>query len=411
MTHPRATTSLDRAVRGRRHPVGITLIATVALVAGMSSMAAAAPGWAIVASPSPGVSAGSGQASFAHVSCVASNWCEAVGTSAPPSGTGPLVEHWNGAKWVNQQIPGAVGYGSLHGTLSGVACVTKGFCMAVGTIGLGVTFGESWNGTKWTIMTLPDTTNGGAFDWLGGVSCTSVHWCMAVGQYVTGTTTEVARALAEIWNGRSWHVVPTAFYDLGVGNALNDVSCQLKGATSVCTAVGYVSTKSAVLRDLVETWNGAAWALVGSTNPPVPVAQLNSVSCVASGPCEAVGYDQGPNPTDPINTLVVRWSGSAWTVTSAKNVSSKGTGFNGVWCRTAVQCVAVGSYTNTVANRYQTLIESWNGSSWTVVQSPNRSTSLGDDLQSVNCTTNHLCVAVGRYDNSLMTGTLAEIQK
>jgi hypothetical protein len=74
--------------------------------------------------------------------------------------------------------------------------------MAVGTIGGGTPFSESWNGTKWKIesMPVPKTVEpGGEFT---SVSCPSESACVAVGS-------DSGATLAETWNGRGWRIWTT----------------------------------------------------------------------------------------------------------------------------------------------------------------------------------------------------------
>jgi hypothetical protein len=60
--------------------------------------------------------------------------------------------------------------------------------------------------------------------------------------------------------------------------------------------------------------------------------------------------------------------------------------------------VAVGSYV-TALGVGRTLVESWNGSTWTKVSSPNQGTAASF-LSAVSCTSSSRCVAVGDYRNA-----------
>jgi hypothetical protein len=64
-----------------------------------------------------------------------------------------------------------------------------------------------------------------------------------------------------------------------------------------------------------------------------------------------------------------------------------------VACSATNSCVAVGSGGNSGS---QTLIESWNGTSWAVTPSPNKRSSLFDELLGVACTAVG-CTAAGLY--------------
>src|SRR6266567_4147557 len=65
---------------------------------------------------------------------------------------------------------------------------------------------------------------------------------------------------------------------------------------------------------------------------------------------------------------------AAWTVVSSPNPGA-GNGLFGVASISATDIWAVGAFFNTTNNVTQTLIEQWNGTSWSVVTSPNPSST------------------------------------
>ncbi len=91
---------------------------------------------------------------------------------------------------------------------------------------------------------------------------------------------------------------------------------------------------------------------------------------------------------------------------------------NAVSCTGPTACTAVGDYAPIVTcppkppcdQLYQaTLIESWNGSDWSVVPSPNAPSFLADELTGVSCTDPSACTAVGYADsNGALNQTLIE---
>ena len=118
----------------------------------------------------------------------------------------------------------------------------------------------------------------------------------------------------------------------------------------------------------VWTWTGAIGPYadaVSCTSPTSCVAvgsgstyQLNGVSCISSTSCVAVGYSIVAN-----ETAIESWNGTAWSVVPSPNLSGSLSQLRSVSCSSSNRCIAVGSYYNrtdtTVLN--QTLIESWNG--------------------------------------------------
>jgi hypothetical protein len=68
-----------------------------------------------------------------------------------------------------------------------------------------------------------------------------------------------------------------------------------------------------------------------------------------------------------------------WTVTT--NPAPSGSGLGDVTCLSATACIAVGDDTSS-SGIAQTLVESWDGTSWSIVPSPNQGT-LGSFLNGV----------------------------
>jgi len=118
---------------------------------------------------------------------------------------------------------------------------------------------------------------------------------------------------------------------------------------------------------LIEKWSGSAWSQVGSPNSSSTQDNfLGGVSCVSTSFCIAAGgYKNGTN----LQTLTERWSGSSWSLVSSPNTSSTQlNALDGVSCVSSSFCMAAGNYSN--GSNDQTLIEKWNGSSWKLVTSP-----------------------------------------
>jgi hypothetical protein len=89
-------------------------------------------------------------------------------------------------------------------------------------------------------------------------------------------------------------------------------------------------------------------------------------------------------------TLMLSWDGSDWSIVDSPNPGTANEILYGVSCASLSWCVAVGSTPSDSGNK--PLVEAWDGSSWSVVESPNDGNSV---LQSVSCTSASSCVAVG----------------
>jgi hypothetical protein len=155
---------------------------------------------------------------------------------------------------------------------------------------------------------------------------------------------------------------------------------QLYGSTAVSAtdvwAVGYAYTSSGIQSTLVERWNGSKWSIIPSPNPGTSTrcgvgysgSALTGVAKVSSTNLWAVGYMCGLQS----KTLTEQWTGSKWSfVASPNEPGSDASTLVAVAARAPNDAWAVGNYK--VANQYQwdTLIEHWNGTKWSIVSSPN----------------------------------------
>lgn len=235
---------------------------------------------------------------------------------------------------------------------------------------------ERWDGTSWSVQSVP-VPPGGPFSALEGVSCTSASACMAVGATFDAINGNSLGTVAERWNGTTWSLVPSP----GSANAnynLFGVSCT---SASACTAVG--NTDSGVL---AERWDGTSWTEQSAITPPNTnangnVDSLTGVSCASPNTCTATG-DVFTN-SGPL-TIAERWDGTTWSVQDTP--TPPGTYDLDpffVSCQTSSVCTAVGGYANNGA--HATLAEQWNGSGAGTSSSTTATThSPGSGFQAFN---------------------------
>ena len=106
---------------------------------------------------------------------------------------------------------------------------------------------------------------------------------------------------------------------------------------------------------------------------------LSRVSCAASTSCVAVGYYY--NGTH-FQTLAEAWNGTTWSIVASPDATvSHSNWLLGVSCASSNSCTAVGHYYNGTLN--QTLVENWNGTSWSVAATPNTSAAQNNYLYGV----------------------------
>ena len=287
--------------------------------------------------------------------------------------------------------------------LNGISCSSVSSCMAVGAHydgNLNQTLIESWDGANWSIVAnTPNQSTGNNV--LNAVSCSSATSCTAVGYYYDASTS-TPKTLIESWDGANWSIVANTPNQSTGNNVLNAVSCS--SATS-CTAVGnYYDASASTPKTLIESWNGGSWSIVPSPSPGSSNNDLSGVSCTSSSNCTAVGYFT--NSTN--NTLVESWNGLEWVVVSSPNLGNGANELSGVSCSSPTSCNAVGDYDNTSAGNYETLAENWNGSHWVVVPSPSPSATSSNLLTGISCLSSSWCLAVGYDSQSNQLQTLIE---
>jgi hypothetical protein len=337
--------------------------------------------WVITASPDKG----NGDNALAGVSCVSPSFCVAVGLyhqSAGPGPGEPLILMWNGEFWAIASSPNL----SSKASFASVSCSSPAFCVAVGE--KSATFVETWNGTQWSTTPSPNVGSG---DELSGISCVSSNFCAAVGTWKGPHTT--TGALVESWNGSTWSLSsnpsPTQNADLSAVSCVSATSCMADGSYQGGT--------------LIEAWNGSHWSVSPSPNPQgyLHDSVLYGVACVSKTSCFAVGRNFYQNSNYAYITLIEAWNGKVWSIVSSPNPGLLDV-LTGVACASSKECAAVGyHYSNTLGPGYlQTMILSWNGTSWSTTNSPNLGNKYkrnSNDLQGVTCPSSTYCVAVGGY--------------
>jgi RHS repeat-associated protein len=338
--------------------------------------------------PPSGGSAGYPSAQFSGIDCVTSSFCFAVGNyrlvGYPVAGEyeeWTLVEFWNGATWSGMSSPNDWDNSDAD-WFSQVSCANASFCVATGAhVYCYVVNGfctyyylpiaATWNGTSWSLMTIPSiTTNSNSVLW--GVSCVSSSECVAVGNFEDATTSTWYDVLE--WNGGSWVEEDPVAY---ATSFLWGAECQ--NVTS-CIAVGGQYGGDGMGE--IEQENAGTWSIVSS-----PAASVRGVRCVTASFCMAVGY----NGSD--TTFTDEWNGSAWNPVSAPNPGTTDELFT-IDCATTSMCFAGGEYSSSYSSG---IIESWNGTAWSVASTPSI-TPLGTDFEGMSCVNANFCIAAGWYE-------------
>jgi len=292
---------------------------------------------------------------------------------------GNSTMHFNGTKWT--AFPAPLINGELTADLQGVVDVSPTLAWAVGNVTLGANPGqiiEQWNGAKWSLFpnpTLPPNSQADLF----AMASTSANDIWSVGNLVADG---LAFNLFEHWNGTSWTVteIPQPM------NNFQSLSGASADATNDAWAVGSQDTFGATF---AMHWNGTNWNDISTPNVGKGRNQLNAVLALAPNDVWAVGFStpDAPPQQSATLTLIEHFDGTSWTVVPSPNVGPQSVNQSnrllGLTANSANDIWAFGSFFAADGSGHRmTLLLHWDGTSWSIAPSPNptKGTFLDDLL-------------------------------
>jgi hypothetical protein len=331
---------------------------------GVPTLPSCGPDWAVVASPNLGTA----DNSLYSVSAVSSSDVRAVGSFTAAEYDQTLIEHWNGVQWNVVASPNA---DTNLNALYDVVAISSNNVWAVGGYSrpntkFGNTLIEHWNGTAWSIVSSPAP---GDDSFLESVDAISSNNIWAIGTY--SDSSHADQTLIEHWNGTAWSVVSSP----SVASANNYMNAVSAVGSSNVWAAGYTisTTGSGDARALVERWNGTSWSIVTALNVSNANTFVTDIAALSASDVWLVGYYVSLSDS-VYHTFTEHWDGSTWAIISSPNMGPQFNKFKSVSALSTNNVRAVGEYT-TALNVTKTLIEHWNGTTWSVVDSPNPSSN------------------------------------
>lgn len=240
------------------------------------------------------------------------------------------------------------------------------------------------------------------------VVCASGGSCVAVGSYTTSVGT---LALLDVDASGTWSLVtaplPTGASSANSDNVLDAAACPGVGD---CVVAGQASVPGgiAALLDVQTsgTWTNVAVPLPPGASSSAPSNSLDAVTCTSVGNCVAVGsYSNSVSNQQAL--LVVEssgvWSSVAVPLPSGASVGAPNNSLDAAACADAADCAAGGSYVNGAGQQQALLVTSTSGT-WSDVVVPlpaNASTSAAaNSLDTVSCPAAGVCLAAGSYVDS-----------
>jgi len=279
--------------------------------------------------------------------------------------------------------------------LFSVSCLTAKSCLAVGQDlnafnGAGGPLAETWNGAAWKLVAvrLPAGATGGG---LGQVTCLTATNCRAVGFYTAGGH---QFPLYDIWNGKTW----TPGRLPGIGGrytALEGIACL---SSAFCMTVGAYTTPGPSAAPLADIWSGGKWTKTLPSSPPgTTLSVLLAVSCASATFCVASG---AYNTSKGSGSLIDLWNGRTWsTMAAAEPRGHTGDFMTGVSCRPSKTCFAVGSAF--AGSGLVSIAEKLNGTHWALTPVPWPKGTVSPGLSGVSCVAANRCVAVGNINQNV----------
>jgi hypothetical protein len=296
-----------------------------------------------------------------------------VGDTIDPSDS--LIEQWDGAAWHLVANPG-------HEALNSIAATSPHDIWAVGgQMNYGAGAGDlilHWDGTAWSVVpgAQPTITDYVTLDGVAAVASADV-W--AVGRY-DADSAHLLQPLVEHWDGTAWHLVSSPLPQAATNGVLSAVA-RIPG-TNQLWAVGAWSKYSvpSLPQPLVEHWDGTTWQLVSS--PALPGGALggswNDVVASSATNAWAVGTYYVKTPVD-LHPLTGHWDGTSWTMIASPDASGE---LNSVAAGGVSDVRAAGSMVTGTGGSGPRLplIERWNGTAWQLMTGPEPSGALSGPL-------------------------------
>ena len=173
---------------------------------------------------------------------------------------------------------------------------------------------------------------------------------------------DVTLTFAEHYNGKTWTVVRTP-------NTGPNFNSFYGGAASQgwAWAVGEHLNSQYQDRALVEVWNGKAWSIANVPQPGDVRDMLFAASALSPSDVWVVGDQESGNGR--FETLAEHWNGSTWTVVPTPDPGSSGNHLYAVDAVSPDDVWAAGQQLGAQAPD-NGLVEHWDGQSWSVIPMP-----------------------------------------
>jgi hypothetical protein len=269
--------------------------------------------------------------------------------------------HWDGTAWTRTSFPDS----AVH-DIHAISAVAPDDVWVAGSdfhaeFAQGRGFVGHWDGTTWTVQQL---TGPGRKLALSTIDARSADDVWVAGWYSPKQPGTHLVPISEHWDGASWTTEAPPGPDPHQ-NYLWDIDTSPSGQAWTVGQYGgdggggFLADPSIQdVRTLADQWDGASWIQSQTINPSPQSSTLQGVAAVADDDVWAVGSQE-----ININPLIEHWDGSAWSVVDSPKLDDGR--LTAVDATSATDIWAVGEYNG--IDDGLTLVLHWDGTAWTKV--------------------------------------------
>lgn len=284
---------------------------------------------------------------------------------------GESVIHFDGTSWTAFTPADNTKISSLNG----VVAISPSLAWAGGLVGTGTAHPgqiiEQWDGTEWSVVPGPKFAAGDQ-PAIYAMTSTSANDVWAIGSLL-GDGGQLLFYLFEHWDGTQWTATTSLSGDAFLMGASAD-------AANDAWAVGFNGPENDSSRTLAMHFDGTEWKQVKTPSVGSGANQFNGVLALAPNDVWAVGFSTPVPPPAEVATLnlIEHFDGTSWTVVPSPNVGPasiyQSNRLFGLAANSPSDIWAFGSYFASSGSGHQmTLLLHWDGTSWQRVPSPNPS--------------------------------------
>ncbi len=356
------------------------------------------------------------------VACTEPGDCVAVGHYLREGGNeAAMVATEAGGVWgaASEIEPPANAASDPRAFLASVICPAAGSCVARGEYSdeagereamIAAERGGVWGAAS--ALELPANAESNSESRLGAVACSAAGSCVATGEYRVGST-DAREAMAVSETGGKWAAASQIALPANVGSEpeaeLDSVVCVAAGP---CVAAGSYTDRAGDREAMVAEEAGGVWGqasqIVAPANVAVDPRPYGSIACIASGSCViAAQYtDNGGNR----EAMVADQTGGVWGPARELALPANAAGNPEVAlqpaCSVSGGCVAIGEYTDAEGDR-EAIVADEAGGLWgearEIAAPANAAGNPGTAFGEVQCPAAGSCVAFGQYTNQAGT--------